>query len=144
MDQAADTTGVPCKKACLVNILRTDPKILPMLPDVLPVLVPIQRLPHVEGILAGPFVLGGGAIGIIAVIIDHPPEHRVSHLLVHVDGELVADADVQVDEPGRGLVAAPLQRRGQKLGVPETPVRRRDRQDGDVAVPRQTVMDGYG
>lgn len=87
-----------------VDIVRTDSKFLPVLPNVLPVPVAVQGLPHVECILAASFVLGG-AVEIITVVHDHGPEHGVAHILVHIDGELVAGADVEVDEPGGGLIA---------------------------------------
>ena len=76
--------------------------LLPVLPDMLLRLVPIERLPHIERILAAALVLAGR---VIAVVVDDAAEDAVAHLAVHGNGGVVAGADVEVDEPGVGLVA---------------------------------------
>ncbi len=103
-----------------------------------PLLIPIQWLPHVKGILTTPIV-SRNPIGIIIIIHDHPSEHAVSHLFVHINGELIASANVEVDEPGGGLVASSFEGRGEEFGVPEAPIRGGDGQDGDMAVPGERV-----
>ncbi len=102
----------------------------------LPLLVPLQRLPHIKGILAAALLLGP-PLQIITVVPDHAPVDAVAHLAIHVDGGAVALAHVEIDEPGRGGVARLLERPRQQLGVPVPPVRGRDGQDRDVSVPRQ-------
>lgn len=49
--------------------------------------IPTQRLPHIKRILIR-----------FRVILLYPPVHRIPHPLVHLDGFLVADPDVQVDK----------------------------------------------
>ena len=111
----------------------------PILSDVLPRLVSIQRLPHVEGIFAPALVL---ACGVVAIVVDDASEDAVAQFLVHVNGEVVAGADVEVDEPGVGLVAGPLQLLGEEAGVAEAPVLGGNSQNSDVAVPGQGVGGG--
>ncbi len=110
---------VQCR--CSIHILRVDPELLPILSDMFSLLISIQRLPHIKCILPAAFI-SRSPIGIITIILDHPPEHAVPHSFVHIDGELVAGADVEVNEPGGGLVACSFKRRGEEFGVPEAPI----------------------
>ena len=113
--------------------------LLSILPDMPLGLVAIQRLAHVEGILAAALVL---ACRVVAVVVDNAAEDAVAHVAVHIDGEVVAGADVEVDEPGVGLVAGALELLGQEARVAEPSVLRRHGQDGDVAMPGQGVRRG--
>ena len=113
--------------------------LLSLLPDMPLGLVAIQRFAHIEGILAAALVLAGR---VVAVVVDDAAKDAVAHVAVHGDGEVVAGADVEVDEPGVGLVAGALELLGQEACVAEAPVLRRDGQDGDVAVPGQGVRRG--
>jgi hypothetical protein len=118
------------------DIIRRDSMFFPILPDMLPRLVAVQRFPHIEGILATGLVLAGG---VVTVIIDDAAEDAVAHVAVHGDGGVVAGADVEVDEPGVGLVAGALELLREEAGVAEAAVLRGDGEDGDVAVPGEEV-----
>lgn len=146
------------------HVLRADEELLAALADVLQVLVAAAGLAHVEGVLAGL----GEAGGVVAVVVDDAAEDRVPvyifkqcvsispslycltqtekgkgecapHPLVHVDGDLVPCAHVQVDEPGVVAVRRALQALGQAAGEAEAAPGGRDGQDGDVAVPGGVV-----
>jgi hypothetical protein len=121
------------------DIIRRNSVLLPIFPDVLPRLISIQRFPHVERILAPTLVL---SCRVVAVVVDDPAEDAVAHLAVHGYGEVVAGADVEVDEPGVGLVACALELFREEAGVAETAVLGGDGEDGDVAVPGEGMGGG--
>src|ERR1700722_10340095 len=121
------------------DITRPNSVLLPIFPDVLPRLISIQRFPHVERILAPTLVL---SCRVVAVVVDDPAEDAVAHLAVHGYGEVVAGADVEVDEPGVGLVACALELFREEAGVAETAVLGGDGEDGDVAVPGEGMGGG--
>lgn len=101
--------------------------ILPILADMLLVLVPTQRLPHIQRILA------------IVVIVQHAPIDRIPHFRVQLLGDLVAGAHKQVHEPGLGGIGLLLQDLGEPRGVAEAPRGRRNGERRDVAVPGEVV-----
>jgi hypothetical protein len=112
---------------------------LPILPDVLPRLISVKRFPHVECIFATTLIL---ARRIVAVVVNNASKDAVAHLAVHVYGEVVAGADVKVDEPRVGLVAGALELLGEETGVAEAPILGRDGEDCDVAMPGEGVGRG--
>ena len=121
------------------DVIRRNSVLLPIFPDMLPRLISIQRLPHVECVLAPTLVLSRR---VITVVVDDPAEDAVAHLAVHGYGEVVAGADVEVDEPGVGLVACALELFREEAGVAETAVLGGDGEDGDVTVPGEGVGGG--
>ena len=118
------------------DVIRRNSVLLPIFPDVFPRLITIQRFPHVERILAPTLVL---SCRVVTVVVDDPTEDAVAHLAVHVVGEVVAGADVEVDEPGVSLVTCALALFREVAGVTETAVLGSDGEDGDVAVPGEGV-----
>jgi hypothetical protein len=114
------------------DIIGRNSMFFTLVPDVLLRLVAIERFAHVKGVLTFAHVLAGGVVGIV---VDDAAEDAVAHVAVHGDGGLVAGADVEVDEPGVGLVAGALELLGEEARVAEAPVLRSDGENGDVAVP---------
>jgi len=84
------------------DVIRCNPMLLPIFPDMFPHLISIQWFPHVERVFAPTLVL---SCRVVTVVVDDPAEDAVAHLAVHVYSEVVAGADVEVDEPGISLVA---------------------------------------
>jgi hypothetical protein len=121
------------------DVIRRNSVLLPIFPDVLPHLISIQRFPHIERILAPTLVL---SCRVVTVVVDDPAEDAVAHLAVHVDGKVVAGADVEVDEPGVSLVACALELFREEAGVAETAVLRGDGENSDVAVPGEGMGGG--
>jgi hypothetical protein len=121
------------------DIVRRNSVLLPIFPDMLPHLISIQRFPHVKRVLAPTLVL---SCRVVTVVVDDPAEDAVAHLAVHVYGEVVAGADVKVNEPGVSLVACALELFREETGVAETAVLGGNGEDGDVTVPGEGVGGG--
>jgi hypothetical protein len=121
------------------HVIRCNSVLLPIFPDVLPRLISIERFPHVERILAPPLVLPRR---VVTVVVDDPAEDAVAHLAVHVYREVVAGADVEVDEPRVSLVTCTLELFREKAGVAKTAVLGGDGENGDVAVPGKGMGGG--
>lgn len=61
--------------------------LLPVLPNVLPRFVSVERFAHVKGIFALALILAGG---VVTVVVDDATEHAVVHVAVHGYGGVVA------------------------------------------------------
>src|ERR1700743_2828739 len=103
------------------DIIRRNSVLLAIFPDMLPRLISIQWFPHVECVLAPTLVL---SCRVVTVVVDDPTEDAVAHLAVDVYGEVVARADVKVNEPGVSLVACTLELFREEAGIAETTVLR--------------------
>jgi hypothetical protein len=111
----------------LPHILSRNIPLLTPLPHRPPLLIPTQRLPHIQRILA------------IIIIILHPAIHSISHLPIQLLCNFITRAHKQVDEPRIRRVAGALQGGGERGRVAESTGAGRDGEGGDVAVPGEVV-----
>lgn len=97
----------------LEHIIWVDEESLSVLSDMLSVLVPVESLPHVQGI----FPVFGHSGRVVRVVLNHRSISRVAHAFVHLDGIFVALSDKEIHKPGFLLIARLFQRLTQKFAV---------------------------